>query len=358
MLLFKRGKYWWARQVIDGKDFRWSTKCTAREEAAEVAQKMLAPLLLRRQAGMMMDTARRVARNILDEADRMEAAGVPLADAFAKYPRERRDGLPKAPSTIKNAEIAWRQFVAWMNAHGKECLGDVTEKDARKYLDTLGPRWRQVAYHILKNTYEGHNFPHPFGRKPARRQGEVQHREPLTPEQIRVLLDTAKNAVEKGRLSKEYPLFLRFLLYTGLRVGDAATARTDQVDFDKGILERTMAKTGRSVTIPLHPSLLDTLPRTGRYLFPDLQKIYSHGMKGISHRISIFFREAGITGPRQAYCAHSLRTTFASLCAEQNVPIAVIQSWLGHTSQEVTRIYARVESLRAKREALSKLPDF
>ena len=42
--------------------------------------------------------------------------------------------------------------------------------------------------------------------------------------------------------------------------------------------------------------------------------------------------------------------------AEAGVPLAVIQSWLGHTSPMVTRIYARVEDMRAKREAMSKFP--
>jgi len=58
--------------------------------------------------------------------------------------------------------------------------------------------------------------------------------------------------------SKNLP-FVRFLLYTGLRLGDAATARTDQIDWQEKTLTRTMAKTSRPVTFPLHPDLFKPL---------------------------------------------------------------------------------------------------
>ena len=35
----------------------------------------------------------------------------------------------------------------------------------------------------------------------------------------------------------------------------------------------------------------------------------------------------------------------------------VIQSWLGHSSPTVTRIYARIEDMRVKRLALEKFPE-
>ena len=57
------------------------------------------------------------------------------------------------------------------------------------------------------------------------------------------------------------------------------------------------------------------------------------------------------------YCAHCLRTTFASICAENQIPLPVIQSWIGHSSPTVTRIYARIEDIRVKRLALEKFPE-
>ncbi|MFA6931872.1 MAG: tyrosine-type recombinase/integrase, partial [Lentisphaeria bacterium] len=118
-------------------------------------------------------------------------------------------------------------------------------------------------------------------------------------------------------------------------------------------------KTQRYVKFPLHPAILPLLPRDGIYLFPSMNALYKESkIKGqtLTRRVKRLFEKAKITGDSQQYCAHALRTTFASICAENNVQLPVIQSWLGHTSQEVTRIYARIEDMRAKKAALAKFP--
>jgi integrase len=151
-------------------------------------------------------------------------------------------------------------------------------------------------------------------------------------------------------------LIVRFLLYTGLRLGDAATARTDQIDWQEKTLTRTMAKTSRPVTFPLHPDLFRRLQADNTYLFPAMAKQYRKAPSAITLRFRRLFATLGITGEKQQYCAHCLRTTFASICAENEIPLPVIQSWLGHSSPTVTRIYARIEDMRAKKAALTKFP--
>ena len=92
-------------------------------------------------------------------------------------------------------------------------------------------------------------------------------------------------------------------------------------------------------------------------LFPSLAAKYLHAPGVLTVRFRRMFARAGIAGEPGQFCAHCLRTTFASICAEAGVPLAVIQSWLGHTSPMVTRIYARVEDMRLKRAALAKFPN-
>lgn len=353
MKLYKRGKIWYAREG----ETKLSTGKTDYDEAIEVARKLMVPVALRSQASQMLETAKRLAKDSMDEADRLEGSRLSFARAFNGFPSERRDGLPKAKSTMENSAIDWRHFSRAMKALGKSCLGDVSEKEAREYLMSLPPRRRQVAYHTLRTVFVMNGVPNPFGKKPGRPSGDVQHREALTLEQIAKLRETVEEMTGPGRSTEEYRLFIRFLIYTGLRLGDAATVRLDEIDFTTGILTRKMGKTGFSVSFPLPQSILEALPREGEYVFPELARQSLAGQNSISHRIRKFFVEAGIKGRRQAYCAACLRTTFAEMCAERGVPISVIQSWLGHTSQEVTRIYARVESLAAKRRALAILPE-
>ena len=82
------------------------------------------------------------------------------------------------------------------------------------------------------------------------------------------------------------------------------------------------------------------------------------------------FRKAGIVTqsdaaqrnkdgtPRKAVDVgfHSLRHTYVSLCANAGVPLAVVQSIVGHTSPAMTRHYFH-ESDEALRGAAAALPD-
>lgn len=81
-----------------------------------------------------------------------------------------------------------------------------------------------------------------------------------------------------------------------------------------------------------------------------------HG-NSLTHWVRRVMRTAKIEGEPQQYCAHCLRTTFATICCEHGVPMAVIQSWLGHECQEVTRIYARFADDSLKRQAMAAFPD-
>lgn len=190
------------------------------------------------------------------------------------------------------------------------------------------------------------------------RHATPTHREPLTREQISALLGEADRlAGQKNSAADapEFALFVRFMLYTGLRLSDAATARVAQVDFKEGTLERIMAKTSRAVKFPIHPFLLPRLPRDGVFLFPSIAELTKHSGT-LTRRFSRLFGMANIKGRPGQYCAHALRTTFASICAERDIPLMVIQSWLGHTCPSVTRIYARIEDMRVKKAALAKFP--
>jgi hypothetical protein len=52
---------------------------------------------------------------------------------------------------------------------------------------------------------------------------------------------------------------------------------------------------------------------------------------------------------------HSLRHTFVSLCRESNVPLAVVESIVGHSNPAMTRHYTHVGELAAGR-AVAALP--
>lgn len=358
MKLYLRGNVWYATHWTGERQIKMSTGCTDKAEAERKATALLAPVMTQTDDEIRVATAAAICDKLARERKKAVADQLMLADCWDKYPHSSLKKKLK-PSSVRGARLGWNSFVKYCAGKNIVSVAEVDRSLATRFLASCKPRWRALCYIYCRAMFSriglGGN---PFdGLRPA--AARPTHREPLTREQVTALLAEADRlAGQKNSApdAAEFAVFVRFLLYTGLRLGDAATAQVAQVDFDAGTIERTMAKTDRPVRFPLHRTILPLLPRDGVYLFPSMTDLYSRG-QALTRRVKRLFEMAEISGDPQQYCAHCLRTTFASICAENGVPLAVIQSWLGHTSQTVTRIYARIEDMRAKRAALERFPE-
>lgn len=177
-----------------------------------------------------------------------------------------------------------------------------------------------------------------------------------------------------ARLDGEMRVLFAVGIYTGLRLGDCAQLEWGQVDLVRRFISlvprKTARKNGRSVTIPIHPVLMGILLETDPqrrvgFVMPKLAAQYSIRACTISHEVSRIFREAGIETvvegqdgwrKRALVSFHSLRHTFVSLSANAGVPLAVVQSIVGHATAEMTRHYYH-ESQGALVSAVAALPD-
>lgn len=105
--------------------------------------------------------------------------------------------------------------------------------------------------------------------------GEVVHRRPLGNEEIRKLLDEARRDPMLYGITDT-------ALCTGLRIGDVANLRWDEVDMREGIISLTTRKTGASVHIPIFGLLRPVLDAAlsereegdGEFVFPDAARMY------------------------------------------------------------------------------------
>ena len=135
------------------------------------------------------------------------------------------------------------------------------------------------------------------------------------------------------------------LLLTGARShSELLQLRWNDIDWDGGLITFQRSKTEDELTLPLsEPAsrILIELPRTmgNPYVFP--------GRSSGTHRTTIrkpFERireRAGLTGERRV-TLHDLRRTAGSLMAQSGIPLSHIKSVLGHKSEAVTEIYARL----------------
>jgi integrase len=347
---------------------------TNRKAAEAKAAELAAPLLLEDKAQALEVVAAMVRQSRTAAHDAAAAVSRhDLAGAWKRWPltTARRGGEVKviAPRTAALARNCWELFARWAGGEGLETMEAVTPAIAAEYLDTLRQRATTRTHNVhllaLRAMYSRANLPtgNPFATAPRYRE-QSQHREPLTVAQVRELLATEPPG--------ELRVLLYLLAYTGLRLGDAATMRTDRLDLADGTCRRlTTGKTGAEVEFPLHSALLAVLRdwrgSAGGQLLPGLAALYRREPSGVSELVRRSLARIGAVNSEHRpesgraisrYGAHCLRTTFATFCAEAGVSIQLVQDWLGHTSPEVTRIYARVASMTAKRRMVAGLPSF
>lgn len=181
----------------------------------------------------------------------------------------------------------------------------------------------------------------------------------LSQAEIRRLLEACE------RVNHPYlSLFIRFLLLTGARKGEARVARWCDLELDAGVWRVPISKSGRSRRIMLSAAAIEVLRRTkmrtrelglptgpNDYLFINPKT----GTRYNSFHIAYFKARdmAGLPDVR----IHDLRHTYASLLINNGVSLYEVQELLGHSSAAMTQRYAHLQpnQLRNRTEIVSQL---
>lgn len=186
--------------------------------------------------------------------------------------------------------------------------------------------WRLALDFAVERGYVERN---PLERTTARAVGGEEHSRDriLTDDEIRALW-TSDHA--------HAPL-LRFLLLTGLRIGEGQKARTDHRDGD--ILHIPENKSDRPHWVYLTELAKTQIVGDGEYLFA------TRNPNAIAARL----KRAGL-----GYTPHDLRRTFATRVAGLGVPPHVVEKLLNHTLGGVLATYNR-HDYEAERIEATKL---
>lgn len=125
---------------------------------------------------------------------------------------------------------------------------------------------------------------------------------------------------------------VRFYLLTGVRRSEALTLRKKDIQENK-ILIRGTKTSGSSRTLPLTKELKNLLIKY------DSDIIFNFTARYVNKKFKEICDKLGF----EDITIHSLRHTFATRCLEQNVPIKLVQKWLGHSSYTITaEIYTHI----------------
>lgn len=217
----------------------------------------------------------------------------------------------------------------------------------------LSPNSIQIIVCLLKKTFndakkQGLIYKNPCDsvRLPKRNLSKVRA---LTIEQQRALMDAVENCVsDKGQA-------VALALNTGMRIGEVAALKWQDIDFTRGIISITQTcnriqlfNSNRTVVnydsvksaasqriIPMNQKVQQLLKKlkeknTSKYVF-------SIGEKGCEPRVLTYhFHQLRKQAKLEGVHFHQLRHTFATRCLEAKVGITSVSALLGHSSTKMT----------------------
>ena len=201
-------------------------------------------------------------------------------------------------------------------------------------------------------------------RKKREEQEHMVRRMSFTREQEQRILEVLEDDKFKVMNKPEIRVVYHLGMFTGQRMKDCVLLRWDKVDLNRRRIWVKQFKTGKEVTIPIAPKLLEVLKQarewqTNHYVCPNVaqryNKVDAKGKNtgnnlvnidvlrvikwiGLEPSVDVPGRNKKVT----VYGFHSLRHSFVSHCAEAGVPKAVVLSIIGANSEIVDKHYTHI----------------
>ncbi|OGV56653.1 MAG: hypothetical protein A2X49_08720 [Lentisphaerae bacterium GWF2_52_8] len=379
--IFKKGKVFYLQTKVNGQTKVISLRTGNRLEAERKVQQMIVPAIeakTKEEFALYVTQARKL----------VSSNSLTLAEAWDKYLKspKRRETCSK---TEANHKTRFERFKTWLaKAHpGVQTIAQVSDSVTSEYAGVL---WEEgltaktfndhiMALRLVFKTLarEAGISENPFGSHNIEKKAEEhQTRRELSETELLNIL-AAPDSPELHLMNKdEMKVLLHLGAWGGLRLKDAALLKWDTVNMDMGQISVVPSKTRRNkrpVIIPLHPALKAELEKArdwdngSGYILPMVAERYGRNPAGIVKDIGRIFRHTGIatTAKSEKYSRrklnvavagfHSLRHSFVSFCAKKGIPMAIVQSLVGHGNPAMTRHYTHIGTESA-RQAIAALP--
>jgi len=255
-------------------------------------------------------------------------------------------------------------FLDWLEARGLD-LHEVRTEDLMAYQADLyaarkkdGKPYAASSHHgrliALKSLFRflqrrGYVLTNPAASVPLPRREKRIPRTILSQEEARRILDAVS-----GRSPRELRdrAILETFYATGIRAGELANLKVEDVDTEERVLRVVLGKGGKDRNVPLTTAAAEAIdaylargrrslvgPAGSRFLFLGLQ-----GTKLDRARLNRIVHEwARTVGVKKNVTCHTFRHSVATHLLKGHADIRHIQALLGHASLSTTERYTRVE---------------
>jgi integrase len=224
--------------------------------------------------------------------------------AVADLPTRWRSLGREAPASeehLVNCDAHFRRFITCMQGRtpAPTFLYEVTPDDVAAYVakvrKDLAPATAQYGIRLVAKSLNrflpvgaGNPFADFIGRRKNGESGVV-HRKPFTADELRALLDTARDDAFM------YPLIVTAAC-SGMRRADVCGLKWTDVDLAGGMLAVKTSKTEAAVEIPIFDPLRAVLEERGgkgsEHVFPEAAAMMQDNADGLSYRFKVLVARA------------------------------------------------------------------
>ncbi|MBR6372409.1 MAG: tyrosine-type recombinase/integrase [Victivallales bacterium] len=370
----KNSKNWYYRRTINGKVIDLSTGTDDIDEAKKIANAKFIPITQATQEEVLAGHVL-AARKLKRQGEKLY-----LDNAWDVYSKHPDRAMPATVSEQEAYKSTFNEFRQCVN-DPKITVAEITHLHAEKFAEYMRGQSLSVETHnrkikrlrrifkVLSLYRDGDN---PFSssvllRRTREDQNIDKRHQAFTKEQEQQILDELANPSRKLMNKEEIRLVYLLGMYTGQRLKDCVLLRWNCVSLKDKRIEVTQYKTGKQVTLPIAPPLLEGLEKAlewkeddvNAYVCPKTAKRYNtknHRGKnigaglvnldvlrpirwiGLQTSVKVEGRAHSIT----QYGFHSCRHAFISFCAEAGVPKSVVMSFVGADADIIDKYYTHV----------------
>ncbi len=355
---------------VNGKRIRKSLKTKNYKDARQQADRiLLASKSLKDYEDVIHETAR--AKKIYATEEIMFTD---VLEGFVAH----LNRLGSSTRNVRTYTYAWNYFHDWMkvnysNLKGLSELTPTVTIAFADYYNTQGKSaktYNELFYaleRIYKYFQERIQIPvNPFNKVERKdKKADTVQREDFSLEDVQKILGSFKGTELKIDCKPEMRMLLVIGVYTGLRLKDAIYLKWTDIKNDMIYIVPSKTKKYKTkVSIPVVREFNEELTvaekwKINDYILPRLverhQKYHNSVgasvMRVLKHNGFINQKTNENSNVRPKYGFHSLRYTFVAICAMNNIPLALVQEIIGHTSEAMTKYYMRFSS-KDKKEKL------